>query len=95
MTTDQLLPQQKPSGDIFGDWWDSHGWGFGLAVATRGADPWTTPGQYGWDGGMGTSWRTDPAEDLIAILMTQTGIFPLVSGVWRDSWTSVYAAIDD
>lgn len=95
MTTDQLLPQQKPRGDVFGDWWDSHGWGYGLAVATRAVSPWTSVGQYGWDGGLGTAWRTDPAEELIAVLMTQRGIFPLASGLWRDFWTCVYAALDD
>jgi CubicO group peptidase (beta-lactamase class C family) len=53
------------------------------------------PGQFGWDGGLGTSWFTDPAEELVAILMTQRSGFPLLSPVYQDFWTSVYQSIDD
>jgi CubicO group peptidase (beta-lactamase class C family) len=27
-------------------------------------------GTYGWDGGLGAEWRTDPARERVAILMT-------------------------
>jgi CubicO group peptidase (beta-lactamase class C family) len=43
------------------------GWGFGLSVVRSGEHV----GRYGWNGGLGTVWFNDPAEDLIAILLTQ------------------------
>ena len=51
--------------------------------------------RFGWDGGLGTSWFSDPKENLVGILMTQRAAFPLFSGVYLDYWTSVYQAIDD
>jgi CubicO group peptidase (beta-lactamase class C family) len=69
MTTDQLTPEQKAASP-FGGLWDSHGWGFGVCVGTRRNGLAASPGRYGWDGGFGTTWASDPAEDLVAILMT-------------------------
>ena len=46
------------------EYWDDHGWGFGVAVVTRRHDL-TGVGTYGWDGGLGTSWRNDPSEEMI------------------------------
>jgi CubicO group peptidase (beta-lactamase class C family) len=51
------------------------------------------PGRFGWDGGLGTSWSSDPKEDMVAILMTQCLGFP--SGAYTDFWTLAYQAIDD
>ena len=53
------------------------------------------PDGFGWDGGYGTSWSSDPTEDIVGILMTQRAGFPLSSGVYLDFWTSAYQAIDD
>ncbi len=61
MTTDQLTPGQKANSLVPG-FWDSHGWGFGMSITTRRDDISSVPGRYGWDGGMGTSWYTDPHE---------------------------------
>jgi CubicO group peptidase (beta-lactamase class C family) len=95
MTTDQLRPEHKVDSDFFPGFWDSHGWGFGVAVNTRRDSLASTPGRYGWDGGYGTSWYVDPAEELIGILLTQrlwdaAGPLPTF-----DFWTSAYQAIDD
>jgi CubicO group peptidase (beta-lactamase class C family) len=97
MTTDQITPEQKAASasDFFPGFWDSHGWGFGVAINTRRDNLAATPGRYGWDGGYGTSWYVDPAEDLIGILLTQR--------VWDnagpittfDFWTAAYQALDD
>ena len=95
MTTDQLTPAQKAvSGFAPGDF-DHRGWGFGVSVVTGRDDISAVPGKYGWDGGFGTSWATDPAEDMIAILMTQRLAFPAFSEPYLDFWTSAYQAIDD
>jgi CubicO group peptidase (beta-lactamase class C family) len=55
-----------------------------------------TFGSFGWDGGLGTSWRSDPSEDMVAILLTQASwTSPVPPRVTRDFWTSAYQAIDD
>jgi CubicO group peptidase (beta-lactamase class C family) len=92
MTTDQLTPEQKARSNGS---WDGRGWGFGMSVITRRDGVSSTPGRYGWDGGYGTSWYSDPGEDMVAVLMTQRMDFPLFSPVWLDFWTSAYQAIDD
>jgi CubicO group peptidase (beta-lactamase class C family) len=98
MTTDQMTAEQKAASqaDFFPGFWDSHGWGFGLAIDTRRDNLWQTPGRFGWDGGYGTSWYVDPREELIGILLTQRvwDEFPIPK-VYNDFWTSAYQAIDD
>ena len=95
MTTDQLTPAQKAATDFAPGYWDGHGWGFGVSVVTRRDDLSAVPGRFGWDGGFGSSWASDPAEDAVAILMTQRAAFPRLSAVYLDFWTSTYQAIDD
>ncbi len=95
MTTDQLTAEQKAVSGLIPGHFDSHGWGFGLSVVTRRTDL-AAVGQYGWDGGMGTSWRTDPTEQMVLVLLTQQGwTSPNPPAVCRDFWTSAYQAIDD
>jgi CubicO group peptidase (beta-lactamase class C family) len=96
MTTDQLTPEQKAAPGLGGGYFDSHGWGFGLSMVTRRDDLAGPVGQFGWDGGLGTSWRTDPREDMVGILMTQRAwTSPSPPDVCRDFWTATYQAIDD
>ncbi len=96
MTTDQLTPEQKALSPRFiPEYWDTRGGGFGVSVVTKHDSLSATPGQFGWDGGFGTSWCSDPAEDMVAVLMSQRLGFPMVWPVNQDFWTSVYQAIDD
>src|SRR6266567_2180526 len=69
MTTDQLTPEQKAVSGLVPGYFDSHGWGFGVSVVTRRDDVAAVPGRFGWDGGMGTSWYSDPREEMVTILM--------------------------
>ncbi len=96
MTTDQLTPEQKAvSGLVSGDF-ESHGWGFGMSVVTKRDDVSAVPERYGWDGGMGTSWYSDPREEMVTILMTQQSwTSPSPPNVCLDFWTLAYQAIDD
>lgn len=94
MTTDHLTPAQRAGSEIF--FGDSSGWGFGLAVQTRRDDLAASPGRFGWDGGMGTAGYSDPAEDMVGILMTQRlKDSPTPPPMFLDFWTSAYAAIDN
>src|SRR6516165_6778065 len=96
MTTDQLTPEQKAVSALVPGYFDSHGWGFGVSVVTRREDLAGSIGRYGWDGGLGTSWYSDPREDMVGILMTQRAwTSPVPPAVCRDFWTLVYQAIDD
>jgi len=95
MTTDRLTAGQKAAGGLGPTFFDHHGWGFGMSVVT-GRTGVKSVGTYGWDGGLGTVWHNDPAEDLIMILMTQQmWASPTAPPVCEDFWTLVYQAIDD
>ncbi len=96
MTTDQLTPEQKLASDFFPGFWDTRGWGFGVSIITKRDNVAGVPGRYGWDGGLGTSWASDPKENLVGILMTQRAwTSPNPPPVCVDFWTSAYQAIDD
>ena len=69
MTTDQLTPEQKAAARLFLG--DNRSWGFGVSIVTRRDDVAGPVGKFGWDGGLGTSWYSDPNEDMVGILMTQ------------------------
>lgn len=93
MTIDQLTPRQKAGSEGFlGD----RSWGFGMSIVTRADGVSATPGRFGWDGGYGTSWASDPKPNMVAILLTQRmWDSPGPPAVCRDFWTSAYRAIDD
>jgi CubicO group peptidase (beta-lactamase class C family) len=96
MTTDQLTPEQKAVSGLVPGFFDDHGWGFGVSIVTRRDNTSAVPGQYGWDGGMGTSWWSDPTEEMVAILMSQAAwTSPVPPNLQVDFATSVYQAIDD
>ena len=95
MTTDQLTPAQKAATEWLPGYFEGHGWGFGVAVVTRRED-FLSVGAYGWDGGLGTVWRSDPREEMVAILMTQRAFTSAVPpDVCQDFLTLACAAIDD
>lgn len=96
MTTDQLTPEQKAVSGFSPSFFDNLGWGFGLSIDTRRDSIASTPGRYGWNGGLGTLWSSDPTEEMVTILMTQCAWnSPSTPNVCLDFWTSAYQAIDD
>jgi CubicO group peptidase (beta-lactamase class C family) len=96
MTTDHLTPAQKTISGLLSDYFESHGWGFGMAINTRRDSIYTTPGRYGWDGGLGTVWYNDPRAELITVLLTnQTWTSPNPPNVCLDFWTLAQQAIND
>lgn len=89
MTRDQLTSEQKAASGWMAGYFDNHGWGYGTAVITGDGDDSGSIGAFGWDGGMGTSWRVDPGEQLITILMTQRmWESPVAPPVCHEFWSA-------
>ena len=64
MTTDHLTaPQRTAAADFLGP---DTGWGYGLSVSGD---------RYGWAGGLGTLWSTNPADQTVSILLTQRALW--------------------
>ena len=93
MTADHLTAEQRSTaGPILG----SAGWGFGVGITLGHDNLWAKPGTYGWTGGLETAWFNDPQQEVITVVLTQAmrpGSW--FSKIWRDVWTTAYAAIDD
>jgi CubicO group peptidase (beta-lactamase class C family) len=69
MLRDQITPAQKAASPWFPpDFWETHGWGLGVALRTA---PENARGRFGWWGGFGTAFWCDPATDTVAALFTQ------------------------
>ncbi|WP_433250734.1 serine hydrolase domain-containing protein [Streptosporangium sp. CA-135522] len=103
MTTDRLTPEQAAArNDLarnsvqvsFGQG-QQGGWGLGMAVRTYRGD-YAPLGQFGWDGGTGTTAYADPANQLTGVLLTQVGLsVPDPARLIHDFWTTLYQAIDN
>jgi CubicO group peptidase (beta-lactamase class C family) len=94
MTTDHLTAEQHARDGLMPDDFAGIGYGFGVAVITR-RDGFESLGTYGWDGGMGSSWRSDPRTGLTGVLLTPANwTQPSPSKVHLDFWASAYAALD-
>jgi CubicO group peptidase (beta-lactamase class C family) len=93
MTTDHLTPEQRDAANLF---LEEHGsWGFGMTVPAAGT---TAPLPYGigWDGGIGTTWRSNPTNGVTGILFTQRAMnSPEPPPLNQDFWAGVNAAIVD
>ncbi|MFC5835834.1 serine hydrolase domain-containing protein [Nonomuraea insulae] len=103
MTTNRLTPEQQAAREVYarnvlhtGYGLGQHGgWGFGMAVRTYRGD-YAPVGQFGWDGGAGTTTYADPENQLVGILLTQTGMStPDSANAIHDFWTTLYQAIDN
>lgn len=107
MLKDRTSDRDKAENEIF--FGDRNGWGLMMSVpATSGPGGFASrvvgslsrvpggsgvPDGYGWDGGSGTTWRTDPATGLTGILLTQRMMTsPAPPAVARDFWAAARAA---
>ncbi|MFF4324399.1 serine hydrolase domain-containing protein [Streptomyces sp. NPDC001568] len=103
MTTNRLTPGQQASrhamyegiAHLTGGQGLHGGWGFGMAVRTH-PGAYEPVGQFGWDGGTGTTVHADPDNGLTGVLLTQVGMSTLDSPrLIQDFWTTLYQAIED
>jgi CubicO group peptidase (beta-lactamase class C family) len=94
MTTDRLTPQQRESAGIFLR--DCDGWGLGMSVPAAGVRAKAIPGGFGWDGGTGTTWRSDLERDLTGVLFTQRAMTsPEPPEAFTDFWDRAYGSIEN
>ncbi|MER7730085.1 serine hydrolase domain-containing protein [Streptomyces erythrochromogenes] len=103
MTTNRLTPEQQAALQAWArsvvhlshGQGQTGGWSFGMTVRTYRGD--CAPiGQFGWDSGAGTTTYADPRNQLVGILLTQTGMSnPDSARAMQDFWTTFYQAIDD
>jgi hypothetical protein len=64
-----------------------------MEVPARGFETRPVPCGYGWDGGSGTSWRTNAHHGVTGILLTQRAMTsPEPPRVFDDFWAGVNAA---
>ncbi len=92
MTRDHLTEAQRASAPLF---LGAHaGWGYGMAAPgpSRGAPP--QPSGYGWNGGTGTVWTTDPDYGLTGIVLsTRAMTSPEPPAHMMDFWDAAYGAL--
>jgi CubicO group peptidase (beta-lactamase class C family) len=91
MTADRLTPSQRDASRLFLG--EHGGWGLGLAVPATGSSDQPLPCGIGWDGGSGTTWRSNPRSGVTGILFTQRqATSPVPPPVVEDFWAGVNAA---
>jgi CubicO group peptidase (beta-lactamase class C family) len=92
MTRDHLTAAQRASASIF---LGQHGgWGYCMAAPgpTRAGPP--EPSGYGWNGGTGTVWTTDPDYGLTGIVLsTRAMTSPEPPAHMVDFWDAAYGAL--
>ncbi len=88
MTTNHIVADEKRESQLFLG--NARGWGFGLSVFSGLDDPNATPSRFGWDGGYGTSWYSDPRAQLTGIFLTQRVMdSPEPPRAFADFWTAL------
>jgi CubicO group peptidase (beta-lactamase class C family) len=94
MTTDRLTRAQRESAHPFLG--ENGSWGLGFLAPARDGDAPGLPGGYGWDGGTGTTWRSDIDRDITGIPFTQRAMTsPQPPEVFTDFWNGAYQSIRD
>ena len=92
MTRNHLSDAQRASAPIF---LGAHGgWGYGMAAPgpTRAEPP--EPSGYGWNGGTGALWTTDPDSGLTGIVLsTRAMTSPVPPAHFREFWEAAYSAL--
>ncbi len=91
MTTDRLTQAQRAATGVFLG--EHGGWGFGMEAPAGGSSGLPLPSGFGWDGGSGTTWRTNAERGVTGILLTQRQLSsPQPPPVFDDFWAGVNAA---
>ena len=93
MTLDRMTATERAENSIFVG--DHSGWGLMMSVPA-GDGSTGIPGGYGWDGGSGTTRRTDTYVGITGICLTQRmATSPEATETVTDFWDAAYEAIED
>ena len=92
MVTDHLTADQRSAIEPFVGRHSS--WGLGMGVPASNDTDRSAPHGFGWTGGTGTAWYTDPETSLTTVLFTQRAMTsPEPPQVMVDFWRLVDEAI--
>jgi CubicO group peptidase (beta-lactamase class C family) len=90
MVCDRLTPAQRDDSTLFVG--EHGGWGLGMGAPAAGSRSRPLPCGVGWEGGSGTTWRTNPESGVTGILLTQRQRnTPAPPPVFDDFWAGVNA----
>jgi CubicO group peptidase (beta-lactamase class C family) len=93
MTTDRLTAAQREASQLF---LEGEGWGLGMTTAAPSHEDRPLPTGVGWDGGTGTTWRSNLRTGATGILFTQRqAASPEPPPLIRSFWAGVNAAVGD
>jgi CubicO group peptidase (beta-lactamase class C family) len=91
MTADRLAASQRNASRLFLG--EHGGWGLGLAVPATGSSGQPLPCGFGWNGGSGTTWRSNPRSGVTGILFTQRqATSPVPPPIVEEFWAGINAA---
>jgi CubicO group peptidase (beta-lactamase class C family) len=82
LTTNRLTEAQRRASTAFLG--DVSGWGLGMGT------PLDDLGAFGWDGGTGCSWRTQPSGETAIVLTQRAMDGPLAPQIFRDVWAVAF-----
>ena len=86
------MPTPDEDAGLSPNFFATSGWGYGVSVVTGADNVSATPGRYGWFGGFGTYWYSDPTRDFVGLLLTPR-VFDEVSPA-QDFWKAAYQALE-
>jgi CubicO group peptidase (beta-lactamase class C family) len=90
MTRDHLTDAQQEQARLF---LGLGGWGLGMVTSRSLTGDAPVPWGFGWDGGTGTTWRSDPVRGLTGILLTQRAMTsPEPPHHFAEFWDAAYTA---
>jgi CubicO group peptidase (beta-lactamase class C family) len=91
MTADRLTPSQRAGATLFVG--EHGGWGLGFQVPATGSTDLALPSGIGWDGGSGTTWRSNLDSGVTGVLFTQRqAMSPAPPPVIQDFWAAINGA---
>ena len=94
MTRDHLTAEQRRSASLFLG--EHRGWGYGMAAPGPVSREPPIPWGFGWNGGTGTVWSTDPVRGITGILLTSRAMTsPAPPAHFVDFWDAAYASLAD
>ena len=92
MTSDHLTDGQRESATVFLG--AQGGWGYGMGAPGPLAGEPPVPWGFGWDGGTGTTWRSDPGRGITGIMLTQRAMTsPEPPPHFVEFWHAAYGAL--